>query len=208
MRRRGGRNWFLPETPDVIGMLVDQARVTVDGMNAFAAWAAGDEASGLAVRDFEHAADTLKRALADTVREAFTTPRDPEDLFELSRGLDEVLNGAKNTVREAEALELEPDEAMADMARCLAAGVVSLHDAFSSLGNEHDETAGTAAAAAVKAQRDLERAYRKAMSALLRASDDLREVVGRQELYRRLSEISEKILAVADRVGYSMAKET
>lgn len=207
MRRHLGRHWFLPETPDVIGMLVDQAKVTIDGMNAFAAWAAGDEASGRAVRDAEHAADALKRSLAETVRGAFTTPRDPEDLFELSRGLDEVLNGAKNTVREAEALELEPDEAMADMARHLAAGVVALHDAFSCLGEENDEAAGDAAATAVKAQRDLERGYRKAMSALLRASDDLREVVGRQELYRRLSEISERILAVADRVGYSMAKE-
>lgn len=207
MTRRGPRRWFLPETPDVIGMLVEQARVTIDGMNAFTAWAAGDAASGRAVRDAEHTADARKRELADAVREAFTTPRDPEDLFELSRGLDEVLNGAKNTVREAEALELAPDPAMAAMAQCLADGVLALHRAFGSLGEERDAAAGEAAAAAVKAQRNLERAYRTAMSDLLKKSDDLREVVGRQELYRRLSDISERILAVADRVGYAMAKE-
>ena len=41
-------------------------------------------------------------------REAFMTPLEPEDLFELSRGLDEVLNAAKNAVREAEVMGTPP----------------------------------------------------------------------------------------------------
>jgi len=206
MNLRRGARWFLPDAPDVLGMLADQTRVTVDGMNAFAAWAAGDEARGREVRDAEHAADVCKVALADAVREAFTTPIDPEDLFELSRGLDEVMNGAKNAVREAEALGLTPDRAMADMAGFLAEGVVCLQRAFAGLG-EGRRDADESAAAAVKAQRNLERVYRSAMSELLSAGADLPEVVGRQELYRRLTDISERILAVADRVGYSMVKE-
>jgi len=43
---------------------------------------------------------------------AFTTPLDPEDIFELSRELDRVLNGAKNIVREAEVMETAPDGAL------------------------------------------------------------------------------------------------
>ena len=39
MRRE---RWFLPETPDVLGLLGRQLSVTVEGMEAFAAWAAGD----------------------------------------------------------------------------------------------------------------------------------------------------------------------
>jgi hypothetical protein len=50
-----------------------------------------------------------------------------------------------------------------------------------------------AADAAVKGQRQLERVYRNAASAL-------REVVGRRELPRRLSRISEALIQVADRV--------
>ena len=34
--------WFLPESPDVIGMLQRQAEITVRGMDAFARWAGGD----------------------------------------------------------------------------------------------------------------------------------------------------------------------
>ncbi len=206
MNLRRGHRWFLPDAPDVLGMLAEQTTVTVEGMNAFAAWAAGDESRGHDVRDAEHAADVCKVRLAEAVREAFTTPIDPEDLFELSRGLDEVLNGAKNAVREAEALGLTPDPAMADMAARLAEGVTCLQRAFAGLG-EGLRDADEGAAAAVKAQRHLERAYRGAMSELLSTGTDLSEVVGRQELYRRLTDISDRILAVADRVGYSTVKE-
>ena len=45
------RRWFLPETPDVIGMLQHQADITARGMTAFAAWAAGDAARADEVRN-------------------------------------------------------------------------------------------------------------------------------------------------------------
>jgi glutamine synthetase adenylyltransferase len=67
-------------------------------------------------------------------------------------------------------------------------------------------SATEAADAAAKTQRQLERVYRKAASALL-AVDDLREVVGRRELYRRLSRISEILVQAADRVWYATVKE-
>ena len=40
------------------------------------------------------------------LRAAFSTPLDPEDIYELSERLDEVLNGAKNTVRESEIMKI------------------------------------------------------------------------------------------------------
>ena len=70
------------------------------------------------------------------VSEAFTTPLQPEDLFQLSRDLDKVINGAKNTVREAEAMEFPPDRATADMAVLLAEGVRHLQAAFGALGRK------------------------------------------------------------------------
>jgi glutamine synthetase adenylyltransferase len=59
---------------------------------------------------------------------------------------------------------------------------------------------------AVKAQRRLERVYRQAASALLEVQD-LREVMGRRELYRRVSRISEILIEAADRVWYATVKE-
>ena len=140
MSKPRGR-WFLPDTPDVISMLQRQVAATCDGMSAFAAWAEGDQSKADQVRDSEHVCDDLRRTLVDAVREAFTTPLDPEDLFELSQDLDKVMNGAKNTVRESEAMSFPPDEATADMASLLAEGVEHLRTAFDHLGAKNPKTA-------------------------------------------------------------------
>jgi uncharacterized protein Yka (UPF0111/DUF47 family) len=210
--------WFLPESPDVIGMLQMQAEITVRGMDAFARWAGGDVARADDVRAAEHECDQVRRTLVGAVSEAFTTPLQPEDLFQLSRDLDKVINGAKNTVREAEAMGSPPDQATADMAVLLAEGVRHIQTAFTALGARHGKAsraAGAAAAASateaadasVKSQRKLERIYRAAAGDLL-AVTDISVVVARREFYRRISAISDDIVAVADRIWYSEVKES
>jgi hypothetical protein len=210
--------WFLPESPDVIGMLQTQAEITVRGMDAFARWAGGDIARADDVRAAEHECDQVRRTLVGAVSEAFTTPLQPEDLFQLSRDLDKVINGAKNTVREAEAMGSPPDQATADMAVLLAEGVRHIQTAFTALGARHGKAsraAGAAAAASateaadasVKSQRKLERIYRAAAGDLL-AVTDISVVVARREFYRRISAISDDIVTVADRIWYSEVKES
>lgn len=201
--------WFLPESPDVIGMLQRQAEVTASGMTAFAAWAAGDGSRAPEVRAAEHECDDLRRQLVDAVRDAFTTPLEPEDLFQLSRDLDKVINGAKDTVRESEAMQFPPDAASAEMATLLCEGVDHLRDAFERLDGRRDRhgLATEAADAAVKSQRQLERVYRRAMGELLEVSD-IRIVLGSRELYRRMTAMSDDVVSVADRVWYSRVKES
>lgn len=198
------RRWFLPETPDVLGMLSTQMDITVEGMEALARWAGGDQEQERAVRDAEHRADEAKLALRAMLRTAFVTPIDPEDLFEISVGLDGILNNAKDLVREAEVMALTPDAPMLEMAALLAQGVGHLRDALQHLG-EDDERATASADAAVKSQRRLERVYRKAASALLEL-DDIREVMGRRELYRRFSRVADLLSTVAERLWYSVMK--
>ncbi len=201
--------WFFPETPDVLGMLQRQASVTVDGMDALTAWAAGDPTASERLSRIEHDADEVKHELRRALRIAFVTPINAEDIYVLSQRLDDVLNGAKNAVREAEVIAIGPDEAIAGMAGLLAEGVHHLADAFDILAanrSKRDLDPTAAADRAVKAQRNLERVYRNAMVALL-SVDDLREVMGRRELYRRFSRISDSVLEVADRVWYAAVKE-
>ncbi len=199
------RRWFLPETPDVLGMLRTQMDVTVEGMDALSRWADGEQAQERAVRDAEHRADEAKLALRSMLRTAFVTPIDPEELFEISVGLDGILNNAKDLVREAEVMAMSPDPPMLEMAVLLAEGVGHLRDALGCLG-EDDDRATAGADAAVKSQRRLERVYRKASSALLEL-DDVHEVMGRRELYRRLSRIADMLSTVAERLWYSVMKQ-
>jgi len=203
------RRWFLPESPDVLGQLCHQAAITQEGMLALVAWAKGEPGAADRVREFEHEADEAKRELRQALTIAFTTPIDAEDVYVMSERLDAVINGAKDLVREAEVMGIEPDEAEAAMAALLADGVRRLATAFERLSHDRrggDATATEAADAAVKTQRQLERVYRNAASALLTV-DDLREVIGRRELYRRFSRVSEILVEAADRVWYATVKE-
>lgn len=198
--------WFLPSAPDVLGSLREQVAVTLEGLEALRAWAGGDAAQADVVRDCEHRADVHKREVQELLTTAFTTPLDPEDIYGLSRGIDAILNGAKDAVREAEVMALPPDGPIAEMAALLVEGVRSLGEALDLLAGRETEGATAAADVAIKSQRRVERVYRRAMATLLEV-DDLREVMARRELYRRCSRLGDGVADVAERVWYAVVKE-
>jgi uncharacterized protein len=201
------KRWFLPHSPDVLGLLREQTAITVDGMAALHAWSLGDVEAGKRLGDLEHRADERKRALREALSEAFTTPLEPEDIFELSRGLDTVLNGAKNTAREAEVMETVPDAWIATMAEELVTGTRQLAEALAALGRGDVAAATAAADRAARTQSRIEHTYRQAMSALI-AVTDLREVAARRELYRRLARTGDDLRRVAERIWYSVLKQS
>jgi uncharacterized protein Yka (UPF0111/DUF47 family) len=197
--------WFLPQTPDVLGLLRAQLAITIEGIDAFAAWAGGDMTAEAAVRNHEHRADAAKRDVYQALRTAFVTPLEPEDLFALSRGIDRIVNEAKDTVREAEVMDCPPDAYLSAMAAELAGAVRSLDAAVAGLApGAHGTTA--AADAAVKSARRIERLYRKGMGELL-SVDDLRVVMARRELYRRGARIGDAVVDAAERILYAVVKE-
>ncbi len=199
-------HWFLPSSPDVLGLLRRQIAVTIEGVDAFAAWAAGDEAAAAALRDAEHRGDTAKWELLGALREAFVIPLEPEDLFALSRGIDWILNYARDLVSESEVMHCPPDPGIAEMAALLAETVVHIDEAVAELGSEGGD-ASAPAQAAIRAERRLEGAYYRGMATLLEVTD-MRERIARRELYRRCSRIGEIVIDVAERVMYSVIKES
>jgi uncharacterized protein Yka (UPF0111/DUF47 family) len=158
------------------------------------------------VREHEHRADAARRELHRTLRDAFVTPLEPEDLFALSRGIDRIINQAKDLVRESEVMACPPDAPLAEMAALLASVTRRLDDAIARLEPRRDD-ATDAADSAIKEARRLERVYRAAMAELLEV-DDLREVMARRELYRRGSRMGEAAVDVAERVLYAAIKES
>ena len=104
-------------------------------------------------------------------------------------------------------MEAAPDEAIAEMAAQLAAGTRHLAQALELLEAGDRAAATDAADRAVKDQRRLQHAYRAAMSALIKV-EDLRELAARRELYRRLARAGDELVAVAERVWYSVLKES
>ena len=203
MRPRG---WFLPETPDVLGVLRRQVAVTIEGVDGFAAWAAGDASAAQAVLDTEREGEAAKREVLSALRDAFVTPLEPEDVFALSRGVDRILSYARDLVNESEAMACPPDAGIAEMARLLGVAMRHIDDAIARLDSDGEE-ATASADAAITAERQLERAYYEGMVALLGVADRS-ERIARRELYRRCSRIGETVVEVAERVVYAVVKQT
>ncbi|MGA9636199.1 MAG: DUF47 family protein [Solirubrobacterales bacterium] len=200
------RRWFLPDTPDVVGRLHEQATITLEGMDAFAAWTAGDNGAGEALRDIEHRGDTAKRELLDQLREAFVTPIAPEDLFALSRGIDWILDFTRDLVRESAAMGTPPDDRLAEMARILREAVAELESAIGQLQSDGD-TATASADAAIKSVRRMDSAYYQGMAELLELESRPERIASR-ELYRRCDRIGDVVIDVAERIIYAVVKES
>lgn len=204
MRKK--RRWFLPDTPDLVGQLRVQAAITLEGLDAFAAWAAGDESAGEALLDIEHRGDAAKRELLEQLGEAFVTPLAPEDLFALSRGIDWILDYARDLVSESRAMSSPPDARLAEMAGFLRDAVAHIHEAVNQLGSNGD-AASSAADQALHAERQLERSYYRGMAELLQV-DTRNERISSRELYRRCARIGDVVVAVAERIVYAVVKES
>jgi uncharacterized protein len=201
MRRH---RWFLPESPDVIGLLRVQLKTTLAGIEAFGAWARGDAAAVENLRAARPAAEAARRDVLAAVRDAFITPLEPEDLFALASGLGWILDHAVDLVSEAEVMASGPDGGIDEMAGRLAEALRHIDVAIGLLASD-GEGAIQAADAAIEAERQLEHAYYRGMGALLEVVD-MRERITRRELYRRCSRIGELVVEVAERVIYAVMK--
>jgi uncharacterized protein Yka (UPF0111/DUF47 family) len=187
-------------------MLRNQAAITVEGFDALVAWSNGASDAADRVRACEHRADDAKRVLWRALRESFSPPLDAEDLFTLSADLDEVLNAAKDLVREVEVMTSAPDAPTREMVALLDEAIRHLAAAFTYFGERERGDPTECADAAIKSQRRVERSYRTAMSSLVETTD-LREVMSRRETYRRLSRIGDLVHRVAERIWYAVVKE-
>jgi len=200
------KHWFLPDEPDVLGLLARQISETLRGLDALADWARGDEAAAEGVREAESRGDEAKREVLSAVTASFVTPIEPEDLYALSQGIDWLLNRARDLVNEAEAMRTAPDEAIAAMVTRLGQSLREIDDAVAHLTSDPD-VATASANAAIATEHALERVYYEGMAALLE-NPDQRDRIAKRELYRHIARLGDAELQIAERVIYSVMKES
>ncbi len=199
------RRLFLPESPDILRTLRHQAELTSRGLDALGAWAHGRPDQGEEIKRIYAQTTEVRRQQHRQLRISFTTPLDAEDLYELSERLDVVLANARDTVREAEVTRIGPDEAIVGMTEVILAAFGDVTSAYSHLV-EDPEKATHEADSALDRLHDLEHIYRHAMSDLL-ADEDLRQVIGRRDIYRGCLHIGDATRRVAERVWYAVIKQ-
>lgn len=186
-----------PKMPDFFTLLTEQCRQVTHSTGLLVEFMeTGDPATGQLIRQDEHEADRVKVRNLHTLNEAFSTPIDREDLYRAIIDLDEVVNYCKTTVSEMEVLQLSPDKHCLEMAMHIKLGTDALAQGFARLAKEPGAAAADADAAR-KAERRVEKAYRRAIAELF-IGDDYIHMFKRREIYRHLSNAADRMANCAN----------
>ena len=114
------RNPFKKRQNTFMKLIHDQAALTLAGLDALKAYMEGQNGPAAAeLIRCEKEADEVRRILIYELNKTFITPFDREDIFALSRTIDDVLDYAYSTLNEMEVLKVRPTPFM--VAHCLPA---------------------------------------------------------------------------------------
>ncbi len=178
-----------------IKLLHDQASLTLEGMDALKAYLAHpDPATSDLLRSKEKEADEARRIFIDELNRTFVTPFDREDLFALSRTIDDVLDYAYSTVSEMEILKVDPTPFMQRIASLLRDAAYELLLAVDRIEN-HPGVSSEHAQRAKALENRVEDVYREALADLFSGAEDIKHVVKMlklREVYRHLSNAADR----------------
>lgn len=183
---------------DMVGLLVDQIDVTLEGARLARDAALGGTASDTA-RDamggIEHAGDEARGQLVSVLAHALVTPIDREDLFRVSRSIDDVLDNLRDFVREMDLLDA-PDELFAPVIDEVIDALGELREAVDRLVTDPADVQERALAAK-KACNRIRRVYQEQMANLLRG-EVTASMLRRRELLRRLDVVGLRLGEAVD----------
>lgn len=191
----GLKDFFRPRQSNFLRLLNDQSAKTLEGLEALLAYMKDrDESAARRVEKAEKEADELRRILIDELNRTFVTPIDREDLFNLSRAIDDILDYAYSTVDEMQLLGVQPNEYLRRMVSLLRDAANEIDLAMQRLQN-HPNVASEHALRAKALENRVEGVYREAIAALFKGPKDLEHVVEMlklREIYRHLSNAADR----------------
>jgi hypothetical protein len=192
-------NWirgiFKPRQNNFVRLLIQQADLTVEGVEALEAYMK-KRGSKHAERlnQVEKEADEVRRILIDELNRTFVTPIDREDIHALSRTIDDVLDYAYATIDEMEILEVEPNDYLRRMTSLLGDAARELLSAMQRL-EDHPAVANDHAVRAKALENRMEQVYREAVADLFHQPQDVEHIVEMlklREIYRHLSNAADR----------------
>jgi uncharacterized protein Yka (UPF0111/DUF47 family) len=91
----GFREFLKPRQDKFLQLLIQQAEITLEGMDALESYMKKrSDKHASSVVQAEKDADEVRRILIDNLNRTFVTPIDREDIFALSRAIDDVMDYA------------------------------------------------------------------------------------------------------------------
>jgi uncharacterized protein len=187
---------FFKKREDVFHKLIqEQASITFEGLKLLVKYLE-TQAPAIAeeLKLKENEADEVRRILIDELNRSFVTPFDREDIFALSRSIDDVIDYADSTVSEMEVLKVNPTPYMRRIASLLKDAAYEIYQAVQRL--QKNPAVATEHAQRAKAlENRVEGVYREAIADLFRGPEDVHHVVEMlklREVYRHLSNAADR----------------
>ncbi len=191
-------------------MISEQAQNTQRGMEALHAYMKEpSETLAQQVRVAEKDADEVRRILIDELNRSFVTPIDREDLFSLSRAIDDILDYADTTVDEMTTLGVQPNQYLIRMVSLLRDATEEINRGVQHL-KDRPSVANDHAVRAKALENRVESVYREAIAALFSGPRDLEHVVEMlklREIYRHLSNAADRGDEAANIIGDIVVKQ-
>jgi predicted phosphate transport protein (TIGR00153 family) len=203
---------FLKKREDVFHKLIqDQASITFEGVNLLVKYLETHDREIAEQLDLkEKEADEIRRILIDELNRTFVTPFDREDIFALSRSIDDVMDYANSTVSEMVILNVEPTRFMHRIASILKDAAYEIYQAVQRL--EKNPSVATDHAQRAKAlENRVEGVYREAIADLFTGPEDVHHVVEMlklREVYRHLSNAADRGDEAANIIADIVMKKT
>lgn len=190
------RDLFKPKPNKFFLMLERQTEITVTGLDLLTRYLKKRSSNAAKqIVETERQAEEMRRILIEELMNTFVTPFDREDIFALSRDLDDILRYSSTTVEEMEILDVIPTPQMQKMAELLAEAARELHLAILRLEDKHYAVATEHANTAKRIENQVETTYREAIADLFQEARDIKHVMTvlkTREIYRHLSNAADR----------------
>ncbi len=206
--------WFdasLKKESKFISMLIAQAAKSVEGIHYLVHTLEQVDLDTIkAVHTHAEEASELRRVLIDELHKTFITPLDREDIFNLSHCFEDMVTYALTTVEEMNILKVDADDYIREMMKLVCEEAEQLELAILRLA-QNPRVALDHAHEVRKLERKVERLYRAAIKDLFARATDPEQLPGlfyRREVYRHISNMSDRADSAANVFGMVIMKLT
>ena len=193
-----------------VALLIEQADLTIRAMQVLEKF--GREPSGNSelvdqVKAIERQGDAKRRILIDELAHTYATPFDREDLFALSRAIDDILDAANETAVELAIYKIDPPEGLNEMAKVLVEGATHIRSAVAEL-LDHPGVAAEHAVRAKRSENRIDGLYHQAVGRLFDSGAEISLILKSREIYRHLKNSADRINTAADEISIIVIKRS
>ena len=159
------------------------------------------------LKDIEREGDAARRVLIDELLHTYATPFDREDLFGLSRAIDDILDAANETAVELAMYRIGPPEGLNEIVKVLVEGARHISAAVGEL-LDHPGVAAEHAVRAKRSENRIDSLYHQAVGRLFDSDAEMNQILKSREIYRHLKNSADRIDRAADEISVIVIKRS